>query len=120
MLTSSQNTVDVDMQEWDLTYEVKTFDSTTTADGGWEDETAAIKKITGSVKFFFDSSKSPNGVLGMAPGATPALQLFVNQPANTSFAGTALIKNWANKVAVSGGFIITAAFVNKGVWTIPA
>ena len=48
------------------------------------------------------------------------LQLFVNQPANTSFAGTALIKNWANKVAVSGGFIITAAFVNKGVWTIPA
>ncbi len=40
--------VDADTNGWSADVSVNTFDSTTTADGGWDDETAATKRIEGS------------------------------------------------------------------------
>jgi hypothetical protein len=113
-------TVDVDIQSYTLDYDAKTFDSTTTADGGWEDETSATQKITFSFDFFWNPTKSPNGVLGLKPGSTPALQFYVNKPANIQFTGNGQIKKWSVKSKVEDGVLMTASGVNKGVWTVPA
>ena len=72
--TVKSGAVDLDVNGWSFDYEVETFDSTTTADGGWSDETGAAKKIQRSFDFFYNTSKKPTGAAqNLIPGATPTL-----------------------------------------------
>lgn len=112
---------DLDAGGWSADYEVDTFDSTTTADGGWDDETAATQKISGSFDFFYNPAKKPTGAAqGLIPGSTPTLTLWVNNPGGDSFTGKALIKKLSLKSKVKDGFLVTATWTNKGVWTVPS
>lgn len=109
---------DLDVNGWSLDLEVATFDSTTTADGGWEDETGAAKKASGSFDFFYNTTKKPTGATAnLVPGATVTLTLQVTT--GETFGGSALIKKLSLKSKVKDGFMVTASFVNKGVWTYP-
>lgn len=110
--------VDCDVQGWSADMEVETFDSTTTADAGWCDTTAAAKKITGSFDFFYNVTKKPTGSLGLSPGATPAL--ILQATTGETFTGTGLITKLSVKSKVKEGFTVTASFENKGPWTYPA
>ena len=110
--------VDADVSGWSGDLEVETFDSTTTADAGWADITAAAKKITGSFDFFYNTTKKPTGAgLNLTPGATPALTLQATT--GEVFSGTALITKLSLKSKVKEGFMCTASFANKGPWTYP-
>ena len=62
---------DVDMQKWDIKYEVNTFDKTTTADAGWDSTGCATKKVSGSFTFFHNPAKDPATVLGVDTGQFP-------------------------------------------------
>jgi hypothetical protein len=112
---------DVDGSGWSIDYEVSTFDSTTTADLGWEDETSATQKITGSVDFFYNIAKKPTGAtINMTPGATPTLKLWINVTGGDFFQGKGLIKKLSIKQKTKDGVMVTASFTSKGVWTVPA
>lgn len=106
-----------------LDIDVSTFDTTTTADAGYEDVTAATKKITGSFDHFYNITKKPTGgTLTLTPGTTVALTVYVdeiNQPGET-FAGSALITKLSLKSKVKDGWMVTASFHNKGAWTLPS
>lgn len=116
-------TTNMDVQGWSLDPEVNSFDSTTTADGGWDDETASTNKVSGSFDFFYNPTKKPTGAgAGLTPGSTPTLQLYideVNDPAEL-FTGKALIKKLSLKGKVKDGWLVTASFVGKGQWTYPS
>lgn len=110
---------DIDVQSWTLDHEINTFDSTTTADGGWDDTTPATQKISGSFDFFYNKAKYPYGALNIFPGATPTLKLFVNMTDGNFWTGAGLITKLSVKDKVKDGTVLTATFVNKGVWTVP-
>jgi hypothetical protein len=110
---------DVDAQGWSADVEVSTFDSTTTADGGWEDMSAATKKLSGSFDIFYNSSKKPFGTLGLTVGSTVTLTLYVNKTAGDALSGSALITKMSLKSKIKDGFTVTCSFTNKGVWTLP-
>jgi hypothetical protein len=113
--------IDVDISGWSADVSVNTFDSTTTADGGWDDETPATKRVEGSFDFFYNKSKKPTGAtMNLTPGSTPTLTLYVNQPDGELLTGKGLIKKLSLKAKVKDGFVVTASFVNKGVWTLPS
>jgi len=112
--------VDVDVQGWSADVSVNTFDSTTTADGGWDDETPATKRIEGSFDFFYNKDKRPTGTaVGITPGAVVDLALYVNKTDDEKLEGSALIKKLSLKSKTKEGFLVTASFVGKGVWTLP-
>jgi len=111
---------DVDAQGWSADYEVNTFDSTTTADGGWDDTTQATQKLGGSFDFFYNSSKTPFGTLSVIPGTIAAMKLYVSLTDAKYLAGNGLITKVSLKSKVKDGFMLTASFVNKGVWTLPS
>lgn len=112
---------DLDASGWSADYEIATFDSTTTADAGWEDETGATLKLSGSFDFFYNTSKKPTGATAaLTPGSTPNLVLWVNNPGGDSFAGKGLIKKLSLKSKVKDGFMVTASFTSKGPWTVPS
>lgn len=116
-------TTNLDVQGWTLDPEVNTFDSTTTADGGWDDTTASTAKAGGSFDFFYNPSKKPTGATaGLTPGAVRALQLYIDEINSPSevFGGNALITKLSLKGKVKDGFLVTASFVNKGAWTYPS
>ena len=113
--------LDMDAQDWSADVEVSTFDSTTTADAGWEDTTASTKKVTGSFQFFYNPAKKPTGATAnLTPGATPVLTLYVNKTGGDNLTGTALILKLSLKTKVKDGFIVTASFTSKGLWTLPS
>jgi hypothetical protein len=111
---------DLDASGWNADYEVSTFDSTTTADLGWHDETAAIQKISGSFDIFYNPTKKPTGAgAGLKPGSTPTLTLWINNPGGDSFSGKGLIQKLSIKTKTAEGITVTCSFINKGPWTIP-
>lgn len=112
---------DVDAQSWSFDFSVSTFDSTTTADLGWDDETPATKRIEGSFDFFYNTTKKPTGSLNLIPGVTVAvLSLYINKTADEKYEGKALIKKLSIKTKVKDGVVLTASFTNKGPWTFPS
>lgn len=116
-------TLDMDAQGWSADVEVSTFDSTTTADSGWEDTTAATKKVSGSFDFFWNPAKKPSGgTANLTPGSTPTLTLYVNKVASVgdTLVGVGLITKLSLKSKVKDGFLLTASFTSKGVWTLPS
>lgn len=113
-------TTDLDAKGWNVDHTVNVFDSTTTADAGWDDETAATQRIEGAVDLFYNVAKKPTGsTANLAAGSTPTLKLYVNMPANEFLTGKALIKKLSLKSVVKEGFTVSASFVNKGPWTLP-
>jgi hypothetical protein len=111
---------DLDVQGWSADYSVSTFDSTTTADGGWDDETAASKRLEWNFDCFYNSSKDPFGTLGLHAGATLAnMNLYVNLTDDVKLAGTGLVKKVSIKGKVKEGLVLTVSGVNKGAWTLP-
>lgn len=113
---------DLDSSGYSIDIEVGTFDSTTTADLGWEDETATTKKVSGSFDFFYNVLKKPTGAtINIVPGTTIAsLVLWVVNPGGDSFSGKALIKKLSLKEKTKEGYTVTASFTSKGVWTLPS
>lgn len=112
--------LDADVQGYNFDYSVNTFDSTTTADAGWDDETPATQRLEGSFDFFYNKAKKPTGAMGITPGTTvAALTLNINETDGEAFTGKALIKKLSVKSKTKDGVTLTASFVNKGPWTIP-
>lgn len=110
---------DMDVSGWSGDPEVDTFDSTTTADAGWEDVTAAAKKISGSFDFFYNTSKKPTGATaGISPGNTVTLAL--DATTGETFTGSALITKLSIKSKAKESITITASFKGKGAWTYPS
>jgi hypothetical protein len=103
--------------------EVGGFDTTTTADLGWEDETGTQKKLTFSFDFFYNVAKKPTGgTLTLTPGTVATVTIYVdevNQPGEV-FTGSGLIKKLSIKSKVKDGWMITASGRNKGPWTLPS
>lgn len=116
-------TENMDASGWTADPEVNTFDSTTTADAGWDDTTASTSKISGTFDFFYNVTKKPTGAAaGLTPGSTPTLNLYPNQSADSGevFTGMALITKLSLKSKVKDGFMVTASWVSKHAWTFPS
>ena len=112
---------DCDANGWSVDISVNVFDSTTTADLGWDDETGATKRIEGSFDFFYNPTKKPTGTLTLTPGTVvDVLTLYVNKTDDEKLTGKALIKKLSYKGKVKDGFMCTASFVNKGPWDLPS
>jgi hypothetical protein len=111
---------DVDAQGWSADVEANSFDSTTTADGGWDDETGSTSKISGSFDFFYNKAKPPFGSLGVTPNTVAILKLYVHLSDGNFLTGSALIKKVSFKTKVKEGFVLTASFMGKGIWTLPS
>lgn len=112
---------DIDASGWSADVEVSTYDTTTTADAGWDDVNAGTKKITGSVDFFYNVAKKPTGAsIGLSPGTTVALTLYINIDDDEKLTGNALVTKLSFKPKVKEGFPVTFSFQNKGVWTLPS
>lgn len=117
--TVKSGSTDMDVQGWQGDPEVNTFDSTTTADAGWDDTSAATKKFSGSFDFFYNTSKKPTGSsANLTPGNKPTLTLQATT--GETFSGAALITKLSLKSKVKDGFMVTASFVSSGAWTYPS
>jgi hypothetical protein len=113
--------LDMDASGWSADVDSAGFDSTTTADLGWEDETSATMKVSGSFDFFYNPSKTPTGTTAnLTPGNTAALVLWVNKTASVNLSGNARIQKLSLKSKVKDGFMVTATFTSKGAWTLPS
>jgi hypothetical protein len=113
-------TTDVDAQGWTIDVSANTFDSTTTADGGWDDETPATLRIEGTFDFFYNAAKKPFGTLALTPGTVFTGQFFINTTAGDMLTGKGLVKKVSIKSKVKEGVMLTASFVNKAAWTLPS
>ena len=114
--------VDLDVQGWTANVSVNTFDSTTTADGGWEDETSATRKIEWSFDCFYNTAKAPfdPGGLNLVPGTIlTGMALYINLTDDVKLTGTGLVKKADIKTKVKEGVVITVSGVNKGLWVLP-
>ena len=109
---------DLDAQGWTADFEVNTFDSTTTADAGWEDVTASTRKVSGTVDILYNASKKPNTYV--TEGTTIALVLWVDEPGGDKYQGNALVTKLGLKVKTKEGFAVAVSWVNKGAWTVPS
>ena len=87
------NGVDADSKGWTADLGGSSFDSTTTADVGWEDTTWATNNVTGSVDILWNPAKHPTGssLTLMAGTVIQVLTLYINKPDGESLNGTALI-----------------------------
>lgn len=111
---------DLDVQGWTADVSANTFDTTTTADGGYDDETAGTKRIEWSFDFFYNKNKPPFGSLALIPGAELAnMTFYVNLTDDIKLQGKGLVKKVSLKTKVKEGFVLTASGVNKGAWTLP-
>jgi hypothetical protein len=110
---------DYDAQGWTADYTVNVFDSTTTADLGWDDETAATQRFEGSFDIFYNPTKKPTPAL--TPGTViTQLSLYVSTITGDVFQGKALVKGLGLKSKTKEGFTVNVKFVNKGPWTVPS
>ncbi len=120
---AKSGSTNMDVMGWTGDIEVNTYDSTTTADAGWDDTSASTKKVSGSFDFLYNVAKKPTGATaGLTPGSTPTLSLYideVNQPSEL-YTGVGLITKLSLKGKVKDGWIVTASFVGKGEWTFPS
>ncbi len=111
---------DMDVSGYSYEFDNGGFDSTTTADAGWEDTNNGSNKISGSFDYFFNPAKNPWGaVANLAPNSTtyPTLKLYCD---DDKFAtGLAKITKQSVKSATKEGITMTASFVSKGVWSLP-
>jgi hypothetical protein len=115
--------IDMDVIGGSFDYGTEDIDTTTTADNGWADSIAGIKSVTGSFDFFWNPAKTPyTSVTGLAPGASatvfPTLKLYID--ADNFLMGVARIQKLSCKKTVKDGVIMTATFVSKGQWQLPA
>ncbi len=116
----NSGSTDMDVSGWSADHETSNFDSTTTADLGWEDETPATQKVSGSFDFFYNKNKKPTGSsANMRAGSTPTLTLYVNKADGELLTGLGLIKKLSIKTKTKDGVLCTATFTSKGVWTLP-
>lgn len=112
---------DAEVSGWSADVSVNTYDSTTTADGGWDDESAATKRVEGTFNFLWKPTAPPTGsTLGLAVGAVVALHLYVSKTDDVELTGQALITKLSITSAVKDGVKVAASFVGKGAWTLPS
>lgn len=113
------NGTDCQVQGWSADPETNTWDSTTTADGGWDDISPGTQKVTGSFDVLYNPSSTPFGGLGLKPQAVVPLVLYINQAAGKSLSGSALIIKPSIKSRTKEGITLTISFSSKGEWTFP-
>ena len=117
-------TFDAQIAEWDLDFEVKEVDTSTTADAGWESAIGGLKKVSGSFKFMYRAPpNNPTGsAAGLTVGSTPTLTLYINKSLLSTelITGVALITKLSYKNSVEGAAEVTASFRNRGPWTFPS
>ncbi len=112
---------DLDVQGWTADVEANTFDSTTTADGGWDDTTPATLKLGGSIDFFYNKNKKPFGSLNMIPGTIMSgMKLYINLSDGEYLTGSGLVTKMSLKTKTKEGVVVTASYVNKGAWVLPS
>lgn len=111
---------DADTMGWSADPEANTWDSTTTADGGWDDTNASTKKLSGSFDILYNKAKKPFGTLGLTQGAIVTLFLYISHTDGDNLTGSALITKVSIKGKVKEGIILTVSFVSKGIWTLPS
>lgn len=111
---------DVDASSWNADVETNTWDSTTTADGGWDDMSSSTSKISGSFDILYNKAKKPFGTLGLTQGAIVALVLYISSVDGDNLAGNALITKISPKTKVKEGIILTVSWTGKGSWTLPS
>lgn len=112
--------VDADAMGWSADVEVNTWDSTTTADGGWDSTSPSTNKLSGTFDILYNTTKPPFGSLGLTQGTViTALNLYINKTAGNFLTGGALITKVSVKAKIKEGIILTCSFVNRGVWTLP-
>ena len=117
--TVTVGSTNMDVTGWSGDLEVVEIDTTTTADSGWEDAIAGPKKFSGSFDFFYNTAKKPTGsTAGLTAGNTPTLSLVATT--GETFSGQSLITKLSLKSKVKDGFMVTASFRSKGVWTLPS
>jgi len=117
--TVKSGAVDIDVEGWSADYEIGEADTTTTADGGWEDSIGCHKKFSGSFDFLYNPAKKPTGAsANLTPGSTPTLTLQATT--GEVFSGVALITKLSLKSKVKDAFRVTASFRNRGPWTCPS
>lgn len=127
--------VDCDVQGWAATFAANTWDSTTTADEGWDHTSTSTRNVKGTFDFLWNPDKQPHVPtdeaedpgLGLYEGAVvPKLKLYVDAgTAALFYQGGAVITQVAIKSVTKAGITITASFENRGKWyrpgdTIPA
>ena len=114
---------DVDMQKWDIKYEVNTFDKTTTADAGWDSTGYATKKVK---RFVHVSSTIPPKTRQPFSESIQAsfadVKMYINKTYNIFFSASdsSLTGLSYKSVAVKEGVPVVASFVNNGPWIVPS
>jgi hypothetical protein len=110
--------VDMQVSGWSADVEQTTFDATTTADMGWQSVKPAIKKVSGSFDFFFNTGINPyDSAQNMFNGVPVALALTT--ATGKTLAGNAVVTKLSHKSDVKDGIKMTASFDSDGVWTLP-
>ncbi len=112
--------VDADTMGWSADLEYATWDSTTTADAGWEDVGLATQKLTGSFDILWNKDKTPTTGIGLASGSILAMKLYINKSDDVKLTGNGKITKLSFKGNLKEGRVITCSFVNSGVWVLPA
>lgn len=110
---------DCQTQGWTADVETGTWDSTTTADNGWEDVTGGTSKVSGSFDILYNPSAHPFSALGLTNGAIVTLQLYINKPAGQMLTGLAFLSKVSIKSRTKEGITLTISFTSKGAWTLP-
>lgn len=112
---------DVDTMGWSADPEVNTWDSTTTADNGWDDTSSSTSKLSGTFDILYNKAKKPFGTLGLTPGTVFTNGIFyINKTDGDNLTGNGLITKASIKAKVKEGIVITVSFTNKGAWTFPS
>jgi hypothetical protein len=116
---------DMDVQGYSVDVEVVEIDTTTTADGGWEDAIDGTIKVSGSFEFFWNPTKNPfNSLINLMPGAGALTGIYptlkLNLDGTNYLQGTAKINKLSLKSATKEGKMFTATFRSKGAWTRPS
>ena len=121
-------TTDVDAQGWTIDVSANTFDSTTTADGGWDDETPATLRIEGTFDFFYNAAKKPfgatNGARAWASSRTSAKRCStrLEMAFSTAASSSAGMLGRRSRIGGTGSAIIaaiTAAEFSPGNGSVP-
>ena len=64
--TVKSGAIDLDVEGWSADPEIEKFDSTTTADAGWADSSAAVKKDHGLVRFLLQHRQETHRSFGQS------------------------------------------------------
>ena len=111
---------DVDAMGWTADYEANTWDSTTTADGGWDATSTSTLKFSGTFDVLYNKTKKPFGTLALNPGTLFSGQFFITSVDGDVLTGQGTITKASIKAKIREGIIITISFVNNGPWVLPS